>query len=145
MTCLLKLFSILFYIAGNRNFALLQLNRLPSGGPFRFYGTGTYTGGSSHFRSSTTGTLQRQYSLSLPVSRIENAPSLDTEYLTAEDGLPMHLVVSSRSVNPKKPPVLFIHGSFHSSWCWEENFIPSFAQKGYECYAASLRGTHGMS
>ena len=23
----------------------------------------------------------------------------------------------------RKPPILFIHGSFHGAWCWEENFL----------------------
>jgi len=23
----------------------------------------------------------------------------------------------------RKPPLLFLHGSFHSAWCWSENFF----------------------
>jgi hypothetical protein len=23
----------------------------------------------------------------------------------------------------RKPPILFVHGSFHGAWCWEENFF----------------------
>ena len=41
------------------------------------------------------------------------------------------------------PPLLFIHGSFHASWCWAEHFMPYFASLGYPCYALSLRGTGG--
>ncbi|MEZ5592147.1 MAG: alpha/beta fold hydrolase [Gammaproteobacteria bacterium] len=43
-----------------------------------------------------------------------------------------------------KPPLLFVHGSFISAWCWEINFMPFFARCGYPCYALSLRG-HGGS
>lgn len=40
-------------------------------------------------------------------------------------------------------PVLFVHGSWHAAWCWE-NFLPYFAEHGYHAYALSLRG-HGNS
>lgn len=43
-----------------------------------------------------------------------------------------------------KPPILFIHGAFLGAWCWDEHFLPYFAQQGYPAYAASLRG-HGKS
>ncbi len=42
------------------------------------------------------------------------------------------------------PLVLFIHGSYHGAWCWEENFLPYFAKKGISGKAISLRG-HGSS
>lgn len=37
-------------------------------------------------------------------------------------------------------PLLFIHGTGHGAWC----FLPYFAEKGFDCYALSLRG-HGKS
>jgi len=42
-----------------------------------------------------------------------------------------------------KRPLVFIHGSFHASWCWAEHYLPHFARQGYPCYALSLRGTGG--
>jgi pimeloyl-ACP methyl ester carboxylesterase len=42
------------------------------------------------------------------------------------------------------PPILFIHGAFSGAWCWQEYFLPYFAQQGYPAYAISLRG-HGNS
>jgi len=39
--------------------------------------------------------------------------------------------------------LLFIHGMFHGAWCWEEFFLPFFAEQGYESYALSLRGHAG--
>jgi len=26
-----------------------------------------------------------------------------------------------------RPPLVFVHGSFHSAWCWAEHFMPFFA------------------
>jgi len=40
-------------------------------------------------------------------------------------------------------PLLFIHGAWHGAWCWE-NFLPYFAEHGYEVHTLSLRG-HGNS
>ena len=46
--------------------------------------------------------------------------------------------------NGRKPPLLFIHGGYFDSWCWEPHFLPWFAEKGYAAHALSLRG-HGKS
>jgi pimeloyl-ACP methyl ester carboxylesterase len=42
-----------------------------------------------------------------------------------------------------RPPVVFIHGTFHGAWCWSEHWMPRFAAAGLECHALSLRGTSG--
>ena len=42
------------------------------------------------------------------------------------------------------PPLLFVHGSCHGAWCWDEHFLGFFADHGYDSYALSLRG-HGKS
>lgn len=42
------------------------------------------------------------------------------------------------------PPLLFVHGAFAGAWCWAEHFLPYFADRGYRCYAVSVRG-HGAS
>ena len=41
-------------------------------------------------------------------------------------------------------PLLFVHGAFAAAWCWEEHFLPWFAQAGWSAHALSLRG-HGRS
>lgn len=41
-------------------------------------------------------------------------------------------------------PLLFVHGAFTGAWCWEEHFLPYFAEAGYAAYAVSLSG-HGAS
>ena len=41
-------------------------------------------------------------------------------------------------------PLLFVHGGWHAAWCWDENFLSFFADRGYRAVALSLRG-HGNS
>ena len=42
-----------------------------------------------------------------------------------------------------KTPLLFIHGMWHGAWCWDETFLPFFAEHGYKATALSLRGHAG--
>ncbi len=44
----------------------------------------------------------------------------------------------------RAPPLLFVHGAYAGAWCWDEFFLPYFAELGYDCCAVSLRG-HGRS
>jgi pimeloyl-ACP methyl ester carboxylesterase len=44
----------------------------------------------------------------------------------------------------QQTPILFLHGAWHGAWCWEDYFLPYFAQKGYAAHAMSLR-SHGLS
>jgi pimeloyl-ACP methyl ester carboxylesterase len=39
---------------------------------------------------------------------------------------------------------VFVHGAWHGAWCWDEFFLPYFADRGYECHAFSFRG-HGQN
>lgn len=41
----------------------------------------------------------------------------------------------------KAVPLLFVHGAWHGAWCWEEYFLPYFAEHGYRSVALSLRDT----
>jgi pimeloyl-ACP methyl ester carboxylesterase len=41
-------------------------------------------------------------------------------------------------------PLLFVHGAYTGAWCWDEYFLPYFAERGFEGHAVSLRG-HGGS
>jgi pimeloyl-ACP methyl ester carboxylesterase len=53
-------------------------------------------------------------------------------------------VVREPESSAKPDPILFIHGMWHGAWCWEEHFLPYFAENGYVCRALDLRG-HGSS
>ncbi len=39
-------------------------------------------------------------------------------------------------------PLLFVHGAWHGAWCWDEYFLPWFAERGFAVHALDLRG-HG--
>lgn len=41
-------------------------------------------------------------------------------------------------------PLLFVHGTGHGAWSWDEHFLAFFAEKGYRVLALNLRG-HGRS
>ncbi|MBN1854854.1 MAG: alpha/beta fold hydrolase [Pirellulales bacterium] len=41
-------------------------------------------------------------------------------------------------------PILFVHGAWHNASGWERHFFPFFRDRGYTCYALSLRN-HGTS
>ena len=54
-------------------------------------------------------------------------------------------VIEKGSVSEAHPvPLLFVHGAWHAAWCWDENFLSFFADKGYRAAALSFRG-HGES
>lgn len=40
--------------------------------------------------------------------------------------------------------IIFVHGAWHGAWCWDENFLDFFAERGFYVLAPSLRG-HGSS
>lgn len=52
-------------------------------------------------------------------------------------------VETTNDETKKKPPLIFVHGSFHSGWCWTERYFPYFVARGYPCVALSLAGTGG--
>ena len=56
----------------------------------------------------------------------------------------LEVISSGPKSNPKRIPILFVHGMFQGAWVWAEKFIPYFTQHGYTTYALSLRG-HGNS
>jgi len=48
------------------------------------------------------------------------------------------------SLSARRPPLLFVHGSWHGAWCWDEHFLRYFRDEGWAAHALSLRG-HGKS
>jgi pimeloyl-ACP methyl ester carboxylesterase len=57
----------------------------------------------------------------------------------------MKLETITRTPNNQthKIPLLFIHGMWHGAWCWDEFFLPYFADAGWHVTAMSLRGHAG--
>jgi pimeloyl-ACP methyl ester carboxylesterase len=64
---------------------------------------------------------------------------MDLEVLSTRPNEP-----SPSNGHAESPPLLFVHGAWHGAWCWNEHFLPYFANRGYDAYALSLRG-HGGS
>ena len=56
----------------------------------------------------------------------------------------LELISEKATQKSYETPILFVHGMWHASWCWAENFLPYFADAGFDTYALSLRG-HGTS
>jgi pimeloyl-ACP methyl ester carboxylesterase len=56
----------------------------------------------------------------------------------------LEVVDKGSSTESHPVPLLFVHGSWHAAWCWNENFLGFFADKGYRAVALSLRN-HGNS
>lgn len=57
---------------------------------------------------------------------------------------PSLYVLEKHPKKASKTPILFIHGANMAAWCWDENFMPYFAELGHPTYAVDLRG-HGKS
>lgn len=47
-------------------------------------------------------------------------------------------------VSGRDTPLLFLHGAYAAAWCWDEHFLPFFAERGYASHALSVSG-HGGS
>jgi pimeloyl-ACP methyl ester carboxylesterase len=56
----------------------------------------------------------------------------------------LHVVRREPQGTPHPTPLLFVHGAWHASWCWEEHFLDFFADRGFRLAALDLRG-HGAS
>jgi pimeloyl-ACP methyl ester carboxylesterase len=53
-------------------------------------------------------------------------------------------IVSRIPQNPNgAPPILFVHGAFAGAWCWDEFFMPWFADAGFQVSAIDLPGRRG--
>ncbi|CAA6665327.1 unnamed protein product [Spirodela intermedia] len=55
-------------------------------------------------------------------------------------GLGMEVIFQKGAGGGRKPPLVFVHGSFHAAWCWAEHWLPFFSGASYDCYAVSLLG-----
>ncbi|KAM7277976.1 hypothetical protein ACFE04_005110 [Oxalis oulophora] len=60
-------------------------------------------------------------------------------------GLKMEVIHQQNKKKPdddknEKPPLVFVHGSYHAAWCWAEHWLPFFSASGFDCYALSLLG-----
>ncbi len=52
----------------------------------------------------------------------------------------LETITRTPKIATHKTPLLFVHGMWHGAWCWDEFFLPFFAEQGYQSTALSLRG-----
>ena len=72
---------------------------------------------------------------------VARASAVETAFHALPDGLKLEVQsMSSKQLTSKKPPLVFVHGSYHAAWCWSEHFFEYFASRGHDCYALSMRG-----
>lgn len=64
--------------------------------------------------------------------------------MTGSVGARLELIEQMPQKAKLKRAVLFLHGAYGGAWCWQEHFMPYFAEQGVRSYALSLRG-HGNS
>lgn len=62
---------------------------------------------------------------------------------TLPDGMRLEVLHGAPESASARPPLLFVHGSFHGAWCWQEHWMGFFSAANYDCYAVSLRGQGG--
>lgn len=56
----------------------------------------------------------------------------------------LELFDTGRPTQKRRYSIVFVHGAWHAAWCWRENFVPFFVDRGFRVLAPSLRG-HGHS
>lgn len=76
---------------------------------------------------------------------LDSAKSSSVELFTTTDGTRLEVRVSK----PAKPtkdaaPLVFVHGSYHAAWCFDERFVEYFNDRGRITACVSLRA-HGAS
>ncbi len=75
---------------------------------------------------------------------LTSLPAFGKIYRPHAKALKLEVVSKVPALRRAAPPVLFVHGTWHAAWCWNEHFLDYFAANGFAAYALSLRG-HGAS
>jgi pimeloyl-ACP methyl ester carboxylesterase len=93
----------------------------------------------------TTNQLQVHQSACASIATRHHVSSTyDTDQLDLPSGVSAQVLSSfPSSKKNNRPPLVFVHGSFHSAWCWCEHWMDYFVERGYPVIALSLRGTGG--
>ena len=56
----------------------------------------------------------------------------------------LHVIERPAHNDQNLPPLVFVHGGYTHSGCWDVNFLGYFQERGYNCHALDLSG-HGRS
>ena len=56
------------------------------------------------------------------------------------DGLALETIaIAPEAPASGRPPLLFVHGSYHGAWCWAEKWQPYLAERGFRTLSVSFR------
>jgi pimeloyl-ACP methyl ester carboxylesterase len=55
----------------------------------------------------------------------------------------LEIKIHKTTTGISKGQLVLIHGACMGAWCWDDNFLPWFAEAGYDVYAISLRNHAG--
>lgn len=64
--------------------------------------------------------------------------------MTSNPGQPVEFIDVGTATAQHETPLVFVHGTSHGAWCWDEHYLGYFAERGYRAIAVNLRG-HGGS
>ncbi len=71
---------------------------------------------------------------------VTSCTKLNSRFVDLSTGVQIEVITGTPpNAATNKPPLLFVHGSFHGAWCWHL-YQQYFAALGYVTYAVSLRG-----
>ncbi|KAL6747522.1 esterase-like protein [Haematococcus lacustris] len=86
--------------------------------------------------------LLRHRVASTPPEAVQRQSLVEQLRHITQDGTGLELLLQRANLQgdlPERPPLLFVHGSYHAAWCWADHFLPYFAARGFNSYAVSLR------
>ena len=65
---------------------------------------------------------------------------MESAWHVTDDGIRLEMLSMKATSGASRPPLVFVHGSYHAAWCWAEHFFEYFSSRGFDCYALSMRG-----
>lgn len=97
------------------------------------------------FSATSRRTIRTSLSALPEKQQQDGGITIRDEQVQLSNGINMQIMSSlpKKQRGPQRPVLLFLHGSFHASWCWTERWFSYFTEKGYPCVALSWRGTGG--
>lgn len=90
--------------------------------------------------SSARPSTRRSRHTRRAATRASAASPVESASHVTDDGVRLEVLSVKASSGSGKPPLVFVHGSYHAAWCWAEHFFEYFSTRGHDCYALSLRG-----
>jgi hypothetical protein len=105
-------------------------------------------GSSKHFASTDliasrdifTPQLARRHTKNATTTHaMTSEAATDTAHHVLPNGQQLE-VIERKAKKSAGAPVVFVHGSSHAAWCWEEHWLDYFADNGHDAYAISLLG-----